>query len=61
LNGRSNGGDDEWRLWPLKLVKLGLKGDNYCGVMEEGRGLQVRRTTHPGRGDTRLAAAVAVL
>jgi hypothetical protein len=36
LNGRSNGGDSEWRLSPLKL---GLKGDNYCGVMEEGRGL----------------------
>jgi hypothetical protein len=35
LNGRSNGGGGEWRLSPLKL---GLKGDNYSGVMEEGRG-----------------------
>jgi hypothetical protein len=43
------------------LLKLGLKGDNYCGVIEEGRGLEVRKTRHPGRGDVRLAAAVAVL
>jgi hypothetical protein len=58
LNGRSNGGDGEWRLRPLKL---GLKGDNNCGVMEEGRGLQVGRTRRPGRGDARPAAAMAVL
>jgi hypothetical protein len=43
------------------LLKLGLKGDNYCGVMEEGWGLQVGRTRHPGRGDARPAAAMAVL
>jgi hypothetical protein len=36
LNGWSIGSGGEWRLSPLKL---GLKGDNYCGVMEEGRGL----------------------
>jgi hypothetical protein len=43
------------------LLKLGLKGDNYCGVMEEGWGLQVRRTWRPVRGDVRPAAVVAVL
>jgi hypothetical protein len=58
LNGRSHGGGGEWR---LRSLKLGLKGDNYCGVMEEGRGLQVGRTRHPGHGDVRPATAVAVL
>jgi hypothetical protein len=61
LNGWSNGGDGEWRLRPLKLVKARLKGDNYCGVMEEGWGLQVGRTRRPGRGDARPATAVAML
>jgi hypothetical protein len=61
LNGRSNGGDGEWRLRPLKLIKARLKGDNYYGVMEEGWGLQVGRTRHPGRGDARPAADVAML
>jgi hypothetical protein len=53
LNGRSNGGGGEWRLRPLKL---GLKGDNYCGVMEEGRGLQVGRTRRPGRSSVAVAS-----
>jgi hypothetical protein len=26
LNGRSNGGDGEWRLRPLKLVKAQVEG-----------------------------------
>jgi hypothetical protein len=29
----------------LNVFKLGFKGDNDCGLMEEGWGLQVRRTT----------------
>jgi hypothetical protein len=53
LNGRSNGGGGEWRLRPLKL---GLKGDNYYGVMEEGRGLQVGRTRWPGRSSVAVAS-----
>jgi hypothetical protein len=45
----------------LNIFKLGFKGNNGCGLMEEGWGLQVRRTRHPGRGDVRPAAAVAML
>jgi hypothetical protein len=48
LNGRSNGGDGEWRLRPLKLVKAWLKGDNYCGVMEEGWGFKSGGRGAPG-------------
>jgi hypothetical protein len=45
----------------LNVFKLGFKGDNDCGLMEEGWGLEVGRTRWPERGDTRPAAAMAVL
>jgi hypothetical protein len=45
----------------LNVFKLGFKVDNGCGLMEEGWGLQVRRTRRPGRSNARLAAVVAVL
>jgi hypothetical protein len=40
----------------LNAFKLGFKGNNVCGLMEEGWGLQVRRTRRPGRSSVVAAS-----
>jgi hypothetical protein len=49
----------------LNVFKLRFKGDNGCRLMEEGWGLQIRRTRRPGCSSVAVAlekwaAAVAV-
>jgi hypothetical protein len=44
LNGWSNGGSVSGM---FKHLNLRFKGDNDCGLLEEGWGLQVRRTRWP--------------
>jgi hypothetical protein len=43
----------------LNAFKLGFKGNNGCGLMEEGWGLEVGRTRQPGRSSVAAAAAAA--
>jgi hypothetical protein len=40
----------------LNVFKLGFKGDNGCGLMEEGWGLQVGRTGRPERSGVAAAS-----
>jgi hypothetical protein len=53
LNGRSNGSGVNGN---LNVFKLGFKGDNGCGLMEEGWCLQVGRMRRLGRSSVAVAS-----